>query len=160
MDKKTKYSWLVATFFMIAAVAMTTFVATPASAPTVTTEKGDYQPGMTVKIMGSGWFPGETVSISIHEEPQPGDPDFLTSADADAGGNIVNQAFSVNNGDIGRTFTVTATSQSGATKTATFTDGGPVCTPGPVNQPIETKQTIGTDSVTGGNGSFACEATS
>src|SRR5262249_8886287 len=117
-------------------------------------------PGMTVKIMGSGWFPGETVSISIHEEPQPGDPDFLTSADADAGGNIVNQAFSVNNGDIGRTFTVTATSQSGATKTATFTDGGPVCTPGPVNQPIETKQTIGTDSVTGGNGSFACEATS
>src|SRR5262249_22390037 len=123
MDKKTKYSWLVAIFFMIAAVAMTTFVATPASAQTVTTEKGDYQPGMTVKIMGSGWFPGETVSISIHEEPQPGDPDFLTSADADAGGNIVNQAFSVNNGDIGRTFTVTATSQSGATKTTTFTDG-------------------------------------
>src|SRR5262249_28603633 len=111
MDKKTKYRWLVAFFFMIAAVAMTTFVATPASAQTVTTDRPDYQPGMTVTITGSGWYPGETVSISIHEEPQV-DPDFLTSANASAEGNIVNSAFTVNNGDIGRTFTVTAVGQS------------------------------------------------
>src|SRR2546421_1900218 len=40
-----------------------------ASAATVRTDQTDYSPGETVIITGSGWQPGEMVSLLIHEDP-------------------------------------------------------------------------------------------
>ena len=62
-------------------------------AATVTTDKPDYAPGEIVIITGSGWEPGETVTLFLHEEPivDPNvDPDsWLEPAPiADLDGNI------------------------------------------------------------------------
>jgi len=99
--------------------------AAQASAATVTTDYLDYAPGEIVTITGSGWWPGETVSILLHEEPET-HPDVTVSSIADADGNFTNTDFSPSETDIGRTFTVTATGlSSGLTAQTTFTDACP-----------------------------------
>jgi hypothetical protein len=60
-----------------------------ASAATVTTDQLDYSPGTTVVITGSGWEPGETIVLVLHEEPQL-DPDLLLTAVADDNGDFTN----------------------------------------------------------------------
>src|SRR5437870_2850332 len=101
-------------------------LALPASAATVATDKADYAPGQTVVITGSGWEPGETVVLILHEEPQL-DPDLQLTAFADANGDFTNADFSVDVFDIGVTFTLTATGgSSGLTAETTFTDAPPV----------------------------------
>src|SRR5438876_10330065 len=102
----------------------------PASAATVATDKADYAPGENVVITGSGWEPGETVVLILHEEPQL-DPDLQLTAYADANGDFTNTDFSVDVFDIGVTFTLTATGDaSGLTAGTTFTDAPGTCTPG------------------------------
>src|SRR3989442_253576 len=101
-------------------------LALPASAATVATDKADYAPGEAVVITGSGWEPGETVVLILHEEPQL-DPDLELTAFADANGDFTNADFSVDVFDIGVTFTLTATGgSSGLTAETTFTDA-PTC---------------------------------
>src|SRR5438132_6221377 len=120
-------------------------LALPASAATVATDKADYAPGEAVVITGSGWEPGETVVLILHEEPQL-DPDLQLTAFADANGDFTNADFSVDVFDIGVTFTLTATeTSSGLTAQTTFTDAnncgngtvdaGEVCDPGTPNSP-------------------------
>jgi len=88
---------------------------------TVQTNKVDYMPGETVVITGSGWQAGETVALRIDESD--GDLPWISSATADASGNIFNNQFVIQTHDIGVTFILTATGQtSGATATTTFTD--------------------------------------
>src|SRR5882724_4735237 len=107
-------------------------LALPASAATVATDKADYAPGQTVVITGSGWEPGETVVLILHEEPQL-DPDLELTAFADANGDFTNTDFSVDVFDIGVTFTLTATGlSSGLTAETTFTDA-PTCGNGVLN---------------------------
>src|SRR5213592_3314458 len=102
-------------------------LALPASAATVATDKADYAPGENVVIPGSGWEPGETVVLILHEEPQL-DPDLQLTAYADAKGDFTNTDFSVDVFDIGVTFTLTATgSSSGLTEQMTFTDAFGSC---------------------------------
>src|SRR5438876_969914 len=99
----------------------------PASAATVATDKADYAPGENVVITGSGWEPGETVVLILHEEPQL-DPDLQLTAYADAKGDFTNTDFSVDVFDIGVTFTLTATgSSSGLTEQMPFTDASVSC---------------------------------
>src|SRR5438876_10209928 len=105
-------------------------LALPASAATVATDKPDYAPGENVVITGSGWAPGETVVLILHEEPQL-DPDLQLTAFADGNGDFTNTDFSVDIFDIGVTFTLTATGDpSGLAAETTFTDAPPTCTPG------------------------------
>src|SRR5437867_13202918 len=73
--------------FMVAAFAWPA----AASAATLTTDKPDYQPGDYVTFTGTGWQPGEVVTIDIYETSV--DPIFLAgtvSPIADGNGNISN----------------------------------------------------------------------
>ncbi len=99
------------------------------SPATVTTDRSDYPVGSTVEISGTNWQPGETVLITIHEEPWPprphrsADPDPVYSAVADPQGGFLNTDFSPDATDLGRTFTVTAVGQtSGFVAQTAFTD--------------------------------------
>jgi hypothetical protein len=88
----------------------------------VWTDQDDYSPGQTVIISGSGWQPGETVRLLIHEEP-PIDPDTELFSVADAVGNFTNVDFAPDEDDSGVAYTLTATGLgSGDVATASFTD--------------------------------------
>src|SRR5262245_31833489 len=94
-----------------------------AHAATVSTNKPDYVPGEVVVITGTGWQPGETVSLLLEEEPANYHP-LTLSAVADESGNLRNDDFIVREHDLGATFTLTATGlTSGETVQMTFTDG-------------------------------------
>jgi hypothetical protein len=94
------------------------------SAATVTTDRFDYPPGQTVTITGTGWQPGETVLMVLHEEPET-HPDTTILSVADTSGNFTNTDFAPAAGDVGRTFTLTAIGQtSGKTAQTAFSDAG------------------------------------
>src|ERR1051326_7174424 len=74
---------------------------------TIQTDRPDYSPGMAVKVTGSGWLPGETVSLVFDEINGP-DPDVTYTAVADASGNILNTQFVPDIHALGVTFNLTA----------------------------------------------------
>jgi hypothetical protein len=90
---------------------------------TVKTDQADYAPGSIVTITGSGWKPGETVTLSLVESPLI-DTHPNLSAVADANGNIFNNQFSPDVHDINVRFYVTATGSVSQAQT-TFTDANP-----------------------------------
>jgi hypothetical protein len=99
-----------------------------AQSATVTTDKADYAPGTIVTITGSGWQPGETVTLSFVESPLIDTHPDLTAV-ADDNGNIFNNQFSPDEHDINITFTLTATGgTSGLQAQTTFTDAAPTLT--------------------------------
>src|SRR5438874_1477397 len=113
----------------IAMAALTTY----ARAATVATDQPDYHPGQMVTITGSGWEPGETVDMILHEDP-PLDPDLELTSVADVNGDFTNTDFIVDVFDIGVTFTLTATGlSSGLTAETTFTDASGTCGDGTVD---------------------------
>src|SRR5437667_5847101 len=86
----------------------------------VKTDAADYAPGTIVTITGSGWQPGETVTLSMVESPLIDTHPTMTAV-ADAFGNISNNQFSPDMHDLDVRFYLTATgSQSQAQNT--FTD--------------------------------------
>src|SRR5438552_6869732 len=126
-----------------------------ASAATVATDKADYAPGENVVITGTGWEPGETVVLILHEEPQL-DPDLQLTAYADANGDFTNTDFSVDIFDIGVTFTLTATGDpSGLAAETTFTDAPPTNICG--NGVVETGEQCDLGSAINGSGSSCCK---
>jgi hypothetical protein len=108
-----------ATAFLLALALGGTAVAQSA---TVMTDQADYAPGTIVTITGSGWQPGETVTLSFVESPLiDTHPDLTAVADAD--GNIFNNQFSPDEHDLAITFALTATgNSSGLQAQTTFTD--------------------------------------
>src|SRR6185369_15032384 len=87
---------------------------------TVKTDQADYQPGTTVNISGTGWLPGETVTLTLVESPNL-DAHGPYSVTVDASGNFTNSSFVTDIHDLGIRFFVTAVgSQSQAQNT--FTD--------------------------------------
>ncbi|HKB71574.1 MAG TPA: hypothetical protein VKH46_12070, partial [Thermoanaerobaculia bacterium] len=101
---------------------------------TVTTDKTDYAPGDTVVITGTGWMPGETVSMLLHHDD--GDPDLALTSIADDSGNFMNSDFVVDEGDLGATFLLTATGlTSSYTAQTTFTDAISLQVKGSDNSP-------------------------
>jgi hypothetical protein len=99
-----------------------------AQSATVMTDQADYAPGTIVTITGSGWQPGETVTLSFVESPLIDTHPDLTAV-ADASGNIFNNQFSPDSHDIDITFTLTAAGgASGLQAQTTFTDAAPTLT--------------------------------
>lgn len=93
-----------------------------AFAATVTTDREDYQPGMTVLITGAGWTPGETITLHLDMSCGCAHPDWHSTAHAD--GALTNSDFVIQPHHLGVTFLLTATGQtSGLTAQTTFTDG-------------------------------------
>ncbi len=89
--------------------------------PTVKTDKGDYAPGETVIISGSGWQPGETVTMVLHELADFHGDRILTAV-ADGIGNIFDNEYSPEEHDIGVRYYLTASGSISQAQT-TFTDG-------------------------------------
>src|SRR6266403_1800944 len=87
---------------------------------TVKTDKADYAPGEIVTITGSGWQPGETVTLSLQEVPF-NDIHGPYTAVADSAGNILNTDFVPNAADVGIRFYLTAVGSVSQAQT-TFTD--------------------------------------
>lgn len=101
--------------------ALDTFAVFNSSNATVSTDKLDYQPGQTARISGTGWQAGETVNITIHEDPHTHTERRLT-ATADANGNFTAN-YSVEEHDLNVKFILGAKGQaSGRTAQTTFTD--------------------------------------
>ncbi len=91
-------------------------------AASVVTDKSDYSPGGIVTITGSGWQPGETVTLQFVESPLIDTHPDLTAV-ADANGNIFNNQFSPDFLDVNVIFTLTATGNlSGLQAQTMFTD--------------------------------------
>jgi hypothetical protein len=90
--------------------------------PTVKTDQADYPPGTPVTITGSGWQPGETVTLTLVESPDL-DTHPVLAAVADANGNIANADFAPDMHDLDVRFYLTAVgSVSGRQAQNTFTD--------------------------------------
>jgi len=108
----------VATFIVLGTGAISTSASNPASSALLNTDRSGYAPGDVVTITGSGFPPGEIAMLSIQADG------FLAWAFpvvADAGGNIFNSQFIVQNVGPGATFKLTATGQeSPLTATTTF----------------------------------------
>jgi Domain of unknown function (DUF5011) len=89
----------------------------------VTTDKTDYNPGETVVISGSGFAAGESVTLTLHEDPAR-HADTTLNANADEYGNFVNKDFSPTEEHLGVSFDLKAAGQSsGRTAEAKFNDG-------------------------------------
>jgi Bacterial Ig-like domain (group 3) len=118
---------------------------------TVKTDAADYAPGSIVTITGSGWQPGETVTLTFLESPLIDTPSQLTAI-ADANGNIVNSQFSPDQYDVGVKFYLTAAGSASQAQT-TFTDNKTVTI---------AFSGAGSGNVTssGGSGSLNCNSTS
>ena len=91
---------------------------------TVKTDKDDYAPGQFVTITGTGWQPGETVNLTLHEVGT-GAPDTPLNAVVGEDGTFVNDFWAPNQSHVGVRFYLTVTG-AGATAQTTFTDGNRV----------------------------------
>jgi len=99
---------------------------------TVKTDASDYAPGSVVTISGTGWQPGETVTLTLVESPLVDTHPVLTAV-ADGQGNIINAQFSPDDHDVDIRFYLTAVgSQSGYQAQNTFTDGNATSVSGSV----------------------------
>ena len=87
---------------------------------TITTDQADYPPGTTVNISGSGWQPGETVTLALVESPLY-DTHGPYSAVADSNGNIFNNQFMTDEHDANIRFYLTARGSVSQAQ-MTFTD--------------------------------------
>src|SRR5207247_776171 len=87
---------------------------------TVKTDKQDYAPGSAVTIIGSGWQPGEWVTLTLVEEPLI-DTHPVLYARADASGHITNSQFVPDEHDVHIQFYLTAVGSVSQAQT-TFTD--------------------------------------
>jgi hypothetical protein len=134
-----------------------------AQTATVATDKADYAPGEVVTIIGSGWQPGETVTLQLVESPLIDTHPDLTAV-ADANGNIFNNQFSPDSYDVEITFTLTAAGgTSGLQAQTTFTDAAPTLTitisgTGSVTA-IRSSGTANISSCTGGTCTFSNSGT-
>ena len=110
---------------------------------TVKTDQADYSPGSIVTITGSGWTPGETVTLSFLESPLI-DTHPALIAIADSTGHIHNNQFSPDSHDLFIRFYLTAAGQtSGLQAQTTFTDALSITGVSPNSGP-----TLGGTSVT------------
>src|SRR5258707_7827673 len=74
---------------------------------TVKTDAADYPPGTTVNITGSGWQPGETITLMLVESPLI-DTHGPYTVTADANGHISDSSFVTDEHDLNVKFSLTA----------------------------------------------------
>jgi hypothetical protein len=89
---------------------------------TVRTDQDDYTPGQTVTVTGSGWQPGEQVTITLVESPNIDTHPAITVT-ADASGKIADSSFVTDQHDFQVRFFVFAHGSASDAATS-FTDGG------------------------------------
>ena len=90
---------------------------------TIKTNKDDYAPGEHAIISGSGWQPGEEVTLLFQEDPAVHD-DYLLTTTADAEGRIFYDQWAPEQHDLGVRFYLMATGQQSQRRAqTTFTDG-------------------------------------
>ena len=89
--------------------------------PTIQTDQGDYPPGTTVNITGSGFTPGETVTITLVESPLI-DTHGPYTVTADGNGNVTDASFTTDQHDVDVRFWLSAAGTSGRQAQNTFTD--------------------------------------
>jgi len=94
-----------------------------AQTATVATDKADYAPGEVVTITGSGWQPGETVTLQLVESPLIDTHGPYTTV-ADASGNISDSSFVTDIHDLNIRFYLTAVGSVSQAQTK-FTDSKP-----------------------------------
>jgi hypothetical protein len=88
----------------------------------ITTDKDDYQPGDTVWFTGTGWPAMDTLDILLEDEPATHEPHTWWVPVGEDGA-FRDSTYVVDVGDIGVTFTLTATSRATARRlTVRFTD--------------------------------------
>ncbi|HEX4718186.1 MAG TPA: Ig-like domain repeat protein, partial [Thermoleophilaceae bacterium] len=92
-------------------------------APTVASDKSDYQPGDSVVLSGGNWQPGESVHIVVNDDglnpEQPWRYESTIVADEQGG---LSDTFQLPTWFVA-SYTVSATGDSGASAQTTFTDG-------------------------------------
>jgi hypothetical protein len=89
----------------------------------ITTDKDDYQPGDTVWFTGAGWQANDTLDILLEDEPTTHEPHSWWVPVNETGG-FRDSTYVVDVGDLGVTFTLTATSRgTGRSLTVQFMDG-------------------------------------
>ena len=54
--------------------------------PTLVTDRSEYSPGAVITIAGTGWQPGETVALLLHEQPTLHDDRTITAVADENGG--------------------------------------------------------------------------
>ena len=125
---------------------------------TVKTDAADYPPGSVVTITGSGWQPGETVTLTLVESPLF-DTHGPFSVVADSAGNISDSSFITDEHDLNISFTVTAVGSVSQAQTS-FTDSKPnlvtvgVQSPNPVAPGSSAQFTVTVNF--NGNGNSSC----
>src|SRR5918996_1444018 len=77
----------------------------------ITTDKDDYQPGDTVHFTGAGWPANDTLDILLQDEPPTHEP-HTWSVPVGEDGSFRDSTYVVDAGDLGVTFTLTATSRA------------------------------------------------
>ena len=89
----------------------------------ITTDKDDYAPGDTMWFTGAGWPANDVLDILLEDEPMTHEPHRWTVTTGEDG-TFRDSTYIVDTGDLGVTFTLTATSQStGRWLQVVFTDG-------------------------------------
>ena len=89
---------------------------------TIKTDKDDYAPGALAVITGSGWQPGEEVTLLFQEDPAVHE-DYVLKVNADTAGNIYWDQWAPELHDLNVRFYLTASGSQSRAQT-TFTDGG------------------------------------
>ena len=114
-------------FFTILLTSVNVFSQTA----TISTDQPDYPPGSTVIITGSGFQPGESVTLQVHHYDANGDNDTSPAhqpwtVTADANGNVsATWLVPADEDELGATLLLTADGQSsGLHAEVTFTDSG------------------------------------
>jgi N-acetylneuraminic acid mutarotase len=88
---------------------------------TIRTDKNDYAPGERAVISGTGWQPGEDVTLSFQEDPAVHD-DYVLTVTADAAGDIYWDQWAPEEHDLNVRFYLMAR-DSVSRAQVTFTDG-------------------------------------
>ncbi len=117
---------LLFTLFAITLTSVNVF----SQSATITTDQPDYAPGSTAIISGSGWQPGETVTLQVLHDPTGGD-DLTSPAHqpwtvvADGSGNVSSQwIVPADEDELGANLKLTAVGgSSGLSAEWMFTDG-------------------------------------
>ncbi len=117
----------------------------PPISPVVTTDKGDYQPGQTAIITGSGFHPREPVRLQVvHTNPveKPGAGHELWHVAADTSGRFSSRWFVNPDDSLGASFLLTVVGvTSGLSTSTTFTDAA-----GPLTIAVGSQQTLWVDA--------------
>ncbi|HYT74506.1 MAG TPA: hypothetical protein VEL79_07150, partial [Vicinamibacterales bacterium] len=87
---------------------------------TIKSDKNDYAPGEQAVLTGSGWQPGETLTLRFQEDPAV-HPDYVLTVTADTEGNIYWDQWSPEQHDLSVRFYLMASDSRSRAQT-TFTD--------------------------------------